>query len=53
VEILADHALTSDIGVATLPGLAPNRRVQEVSAVLRETVREIYGVEDVTEETVA
>jgi DNA-binding transcriptional LysR family regulator len=49
VEILSDHIPSSDIGIATLPGLPPSRRVQEVSTVLYETVREIYCVTDVTE----
>jgi DNA-binding transcriptional LysR family regulator len=51
VDILSDHILSSDIGIATLPGLPPSRRVQEVSTVLYETVQETYGVEDGTEES--
>lgn len=51
VEILSDQFLTSDIGVATLPGLPPSRRVQAVSTVLDEAVQEIYCVEDGTEES--
>jgi hypothetical protein len=46
VAILPDHTLSSEIGIATLPGTPPSRRAQEFSTVLDETVREIYFVEE-------
>lgn len=46
VEVLSDRVLSSDIGIATLPGLPLSRRAQEFSALLYEAVQEIYVVAD-------
>jgi DNA-binding transcriptional LysR family regulator len=45
VEILADRVLSSDIGIATLPGAPLSRRAREFSAVTDEAVQEIYVVD--------